>query len=150
MDFLPLTLCLIFTNIFYVTSITIFWYHRREESIRKRLPIFVCFSSIANIIVGNVFLTSAMSNYFSLHLTFGTVILWVDYLFIPAWLYCNILRDIYLIFLKYLNSSRLGQGLTLSDGKKVGAVDTQNCSISSKAAEKGSRQIEHACNKCKR
>lgn len=94
-------------NIYFISTTILFFYCRKMEVVTVRLPPFVGLCSLFSIALMNIHLTQEYN--FLYYSTPSFITLWIYYLFIPSWLYCNLLRDLYFFFLHFLNASRLGK-----------------------------------------
>lgn len=99
------TIWVIVTNVYYLLTMLFFYRNKELTSVTVRLPRFVGLCSFFGQVLFNFYLTYNFD--FIYYGTPGFVHLWIQYIFIPGWLYCNLLRDLYLFFLHFLNESRM-------------------------------------------
>jgi hypothetical protein len=97
-------------NSFAISSFPLILYYRNEEIIRKRLPIFMLVQTVFIILGVNYYLYLWVEeNYYS---SPNFITLWIIHFFQISFYGCNLLRDIYIIFLNFLNMIRSEKALS--------------------------------------
>jgi Regulator of G protein signaling domain len=106
------TISCVILNVYFLSTTGLFFFCRNMGVVTVRLPNFVGLCSLFSIALMNIHLTQEYD--FIYYSTPSFVTLWMYYLWIPSWLYCNLLRDLYFFFLHFLNASRLGKASSIN------------------------------------